>query len=155
LKRHEGGEVEFVLVPHPGKEIRPNMTVKHRAIEWGGRLYLSAMDRHGLREFCRAALTPKPWSNSEYGIYLRESDRDKPATGLPRLSLEMWARFLIDEMSLDNEEGSLRLALDSIIPPILRKERQPERFTASPSLDEQLGSLADATPTGTTDRSIR
>jgi hypothetical protein len=127
LKRH-GGAIELVPVPHPGRDIDPHVTVKYRAIEWGARLYLCATDQHEFRAFCRAALTPNRPSNSDYidGSYLRESGRDKPRTGLPRLPIEVWAKFLTDEMSLNNEEGSLRLAGEfDVAAPAIHLRRTP------------------------------
>jgi hypothetical protein len=121
LKRHDG-EIELVPIPHPGEEINPAMTVKYRAIEWGDRLYLSVADERELQGFCQKALIPnRPWhSRGGNGSYLRESDRNKPQTGLPRVPPEVWIGFLVNELSLNNEQGSLRLALDSLIPRIRR-----------------------------------
>ncbi len=126
LKRHDG-EIELVPVPHPGEEIHPAMTLKYRAIEWGDCLYLSVADERELQGFCQKALIPnRPWhSLGGYGSYLRESDRDKPQTGLPRLPPELWVRFLANELSLNNEGGSLRLALDSFLPKTPREGRAP------------------------------
>jgi hypothetical protein len=126
LKRHDKA-IELVPVPHPGRDIDPHMAVEHRAIEWGARLYISPADQHELREFCRAALAPNHLSNSEYvkGTYLRESDRDRPRNGQPQLPMEVWVKFLTDELSLNNEEGSLRLALDSLIARHPREGRSP------------------------------
>ena len=126
LKRHDG-EIQLIQIPHPGKESR--MTSKYRPIEWGGRMYLSTADDHELQRFCRAALMPKCVTDSVdvYGACLRVSDRKKPRTGLPRLPAKVWVRFLVDEMSLRNEEGSLRLALKSLIPRITFSERIQRR----------------------------
>ena len=111
LKRHDR-EIELVPIPHPGEEIHPAMTLKYRAIEWGDRLYLSIADERALRGFCREALIPNRPSRSEdtYGSYLRQSDHDKPQVGLPRVPLGVWVKFLANELSFENEEGSLRLA---------------------------------------------
>jgi len=107
LKRH-GEEIELVPILHPGRAINPLVTSRYRTIEWGERLYLSSTDEHELREFCRMALTPNRPSKSEdlYGSFRRLSDRGKPQTGLPRVPAKVWVKFLIDEMSLNNREGS-------------------------------------------------
>jgi hypothetical protein len=124
LKWH-GKTIEMVLVPHPGRDTDPEFTARYWTIEWGARLYLCMANQHGLREFCRAALTPSRSTSSWYfrGSYFRESDRDKPRTGLPRLPMELWVRFLIDEMSLHDEESTLRRALDSLLPKVARSGR--------------------------------
>jgi hypothetical protein len=126
LKRHSR-EIELVPIPHPGEETYPTMTLRYRTIEWGDRLYLSVADERELQGFCQKALIPnRPWhSLGGYGSYLRESDRDKPQTGLPRLPPEVWVRFLASELSLNNEEGSLRLALDSLLLKIPREGWAP------------------------------
>ena len=64
-----------------------------------------------------------------YGSCLRESDHDKPQTGLPRLSAGVWLGFLANELSLKNEEGSLRLALESVLAMIPGEGRS---FTVGP-----------------------
>jgi hypothetical protein len=81
-------------------------------------MYLSSTDDHDLQRFCQEALITKRATNSlgSDGGCLRVSDRKKPRTGLPRLPARVWVKFLLDEMSLRNEEGSLRLALESLIP---------------------------------------
>jgi hypothetical protein len=119
LKRHDR-EIELVAIPHPGEETHPAMTLNYRAIAWGDRLYLSMADERVLRGFCRKALFPNRPSHSEvaYGSCLRQSDDDKPQTGLPRVPPEVWVRFLASELSLNNEEGSLKLAIDSLLPEI-------------------------------------
>jgi hypothetical protein len=122
-----GNLIEVVPVPHPGRDIDPEVTVTFRAIEWGTHRYLSPTGPHELGRFCREALTANRPSKSDYvqGSYLRESDRDKPRTGLPRLPSEVWVKFLIDELNLDNEEGGLRLALDSLRRPRAGSYRDP------------------------------
>lgn len=122
LKRR-GDEIELVPTPHPGTEVHPLMTFKFRAIRWGDRLYLSTTGPHDLGRFCRAALNPNRRANSRdtYGGYLRDSDLDKPQTGFPGLPGQVWLTFVIEELSLQNESGSLRTALESIIPPDHRR----------------------------------
>jgi hypothetical protein len=123
----DGGDIELVSVAHPGREIHPSMNVKYRVVEWGKCRYFCEADEPVLRDFCRQALTPNrpPSSDTAYRILSRVSDRAKPQAGLPRLPLKVWARFLIDEMSLNNEKGNLRLSLDSLIPQNPREERSP------------------------------
>jgi hypothetical protein len=101
MKRHDG-EIELIPIPHPGRDIDPLVTVRYRAIEWGSRLYLSSTDEHELAEFCREALTPSRPSKSEdpYGKLLRQSDRDKPQSGLPRLPAKVWVTFLASEIGI-------------------------------------------------------
>jgi hypothetical protein len=84
---------------------------------WGDRLYLSTTDEDELQDFCGEILTPRRRRRHGdlYGSLLRASDRHKPQTGLPHLPPDVWIRFLASEASLQNEEGSLRLALDSIL----------------------------------------
>ncbi len=126
LKRR-GEEIELVPIPHPGVEVHPAVTLRYRAVKWGERLYLSVADDPSLREFCRESLTPNRPSHSEitYESLLRESDRNKPETGQPRLPPMVWVRYLIDEMSLHNENGTLRLTLGSLLPQIPREGRKP------------------------------
>ena len=93
------------------------MTLKYRTIKWGDRVYLSSTEDRDLQSICRAALSSIRLMNSrrEHNGYLRASDREKPRTGLPRLPAKVWVKFLLDEMSLRNEDGSLRLALKSLL----------------------------------------
>jgi hypothetical protein len=53
---------------------------------------------------------------------VRQSDRGEDPEGLPRVPPEVWVKFLANEASLNNEEGSLKLALDFLLPKTLRKE---------------------------------
>jgi len=124
LKRNDG-EIQLVPIPHPGKE--SGMTSKFKVIEWGSRMYLSTTDDHDLQSFCREALIPNHLTNSTetYRGCLRVSDREKPRIGLPRLPAKVWVKFLLDEMSLRNEEGSLRLALKSLTPRTSANEQVP------------------------------
>ena len=127
------GEIELAPIPHPGRDIHPLVASRYRTIPWGDRLYLATTDDHELQEFCREALTPNRPSKSEdlYGSLLRQSDRDKPQRGLPWLPAKVWVHFLTDEMSLSNEEGSLRLrGVKSVIPPILRASARSHRKTS-------------------------
>jgi hypothetical protein len=66
---------------------------------------------------------PSPFDSMQ--VCPRQSDLDKPQTGLPRLSPEVWVGFLADELTLDNEQGSLRLALESLLPGTRRALRLP------------------------------
>jgi hypothetical protein len=124
LRRHNE-RIELVPVPHPGTDVHPQVTVNYRPIQWGARIYLSPTDQHELGEFCRAALPLSRQAKFEYieGSYLRESDLDKPRTGLPHLPADVWVKFVADEISLNNEQGSLRLALNSLIPRYARARR--------------------------------
>ncbi len=115
LKIHDG-EIELVLIRHPGEEIHPLMTWKYRATAWGDRMYFSGTDYRELRELCRRALMPnRRASFYSCWIFSRQSDRDKPQVGLPRLPLEVWVKFLLDDLSLRNKDSSVRLALESLI----------------------------------------
>jgi hypothetical protein len=113
LKRH-GEELELIPITHPGMETSPFMTLPYRVIDWGNRRYLSRADGHRIEAFCRAALTPQ--RSSSFDVYLRESDRDKPQTGLPRLPGRIWLRYLAEELDPASEDGGLRLAIDSVRP---------------------------------------
>jgi hypothetical protein len=121
VKRH-GRELDLVLVPHPGREVHPLVTARYRVVEWGARLYLTTADDCALLDVCREALTPdRPLAGDSYGMYLRQSDRDRPRTGLPRLPAWVWVAFLADELRLDNEDGSLSRALAWLTPKALRR----------------------------------
>jgi hypothetical protein len=124
LRRH-GREIELDPIPDPRGEMQAAMPHEYRAIEWRHRLYVCADDTHVLRRFCRIALIPERLlqPHDMDGIYLRESDRNKPQTGLPRLPLEVWARCLASELSLDDEESGLRLALGFVLPKFPRNRR--------------------------------
>ena len=113
VKRNEG-EIEFLPVPHPGEKINPWMTFKYRTIRWGDRLYLSTTDDRQLKRFCRPGLAPNSAATLTCMDYLRDS-------GLPQLPLKVWVRFLLDEISLCNEDGCLRLALESLLSRQLRR----------------------------------
>jgi hypothetical protein len=113
LRRH-GSEIELIPIPHPGEEIHPLMTWRFRAIAWGDRIYFASAEE--LPELCRAVLRAdrppvihSPW------IYPRRSDGEKRPVGLPRLPLGVWVTFLLDELSLGNKEGGVRLALESLV----------------------------------------
>jgi hypothetical protein len=116
--RRSSGEIDLVPIPHPGVEEEFPAASRFRVIEWGTRRYLCTTEDRDLQEFCRAALTPKrrASSNDTFGGYMRMRDSDlaKPLTGLPRLPGKVWAKFVLDEMSLRNKDGSLRLALESM-----------------------------------------
>ncbi len=116
-----GGEVTLVPVARAGVETDPCLPLAYRAIPWGDRLYLCDSDERWLRQFCRAALTgfrmrliddesgsgSEPRDSVHPGrermippgseIYLRDSDRDKPRTGLPWLPAKVWVEVLTDE----------------------------------------------------------
>ena len=108
-------DIVLIPIPHVGEETHPVVTLKYRVIEWGDRHYLAIADERVLRGFCRRALFPKrPSRFEERWIYPRESDLGKLQTGLPRVPPGVWVGFLLDELSLDNDTGSLRLALDRL-----------------------------------------
>ena len=108
LERNDG-EIQLVPIPHPGKEMVPEMPLRYRAIEWGDRRYLTSTDENDLREFCQAALNPN--SDGRAAGLLRLSDQNKPRTGLPRLPARVWIAFLLEKMGLRNEEDRLSEAL--------------------------------------------
>jgi hypothetical protein len=130
LKRHDR-EIELESIPHPGREINAEVTCRYRTVEWGDRLYLSTTDEKDLQDFCRQVLTPNGRSRSSQAreSYLRHADRDKPQTGLPRLAPKIWVGFLASDLSLKNDEGSLRLALESVLAMI---PGQGRAFTVGP-----------------------
>lgn len=126
----DGGEL--VLLPTPRlrgeAELDNLMTTRFRSIPWGDRLYLSQVNSEQLQEFCRAVFRPDRPANfpPSYPGYLRESDAEKPRSGLPQLPAMVWAKFLLSQIGL-NEDGGLRMALESLLPKNLRKgERRPE-----------------------------
>jgi hypothetical protein len=116
LKRRDG-RIDLAPIPHAGKDIHEAMALNYRAIEWGDRVYLSVADECELQGFCRKALFPnRLWHcDRGAGTYLRESDRGKPQTGLPRVPPGAWVGFLANELSLNNEDGTLRILLDALL----------------------------------------
>jgi hypothetical protein len=122
--KRRGEEIEFVPIPKPGEKIHQVVTQRYRTVEWGKCLYLSIADDRALEGFCREALFPNRPSHSTetYESYLRQSDRDNDSKGLPRVPPEVWVKFLANETSLNNEEGSLKTALDFLLQKTLRKE---------------------------------
>ncbi|MDR3621130.1 MAG: hypothetical protein P4L85_17390 [Paludisphaera borealis] len=132
LKRR-GEEIELAPIPHPGRDVHPMVTSNYRVVEWGRRVYLLSTEEHELRAFCREALrlNSRPHPGEAYGDYLRldgthggflrQPGDEEPQTGWPRLPLAIWAKYLADEMNPNNEEGSLRLALDALTPKVPRK----------------------------------
>jgi hypothetical protein len=78
-----------------------------------------AIDDPNLYKFCRAALTPRRRANPDdpMGGYIcvsRPFDRSIPLLGLPPLPLRVWVRFVLDELNLRDEDGILRLTLESL-----------------------------------------
>jgi hypothetical protein len=96
---------EFVLhpIPEPGREADSSMRKTYRLIQWSEHLYFCSTDDLTLQRVCRAGLPN-----------LRDSDREKPLTGWPRLPLKVWVKFAIDELTLRSEENSLKMALQSL-----------------------------------------
>jgi hypothetical protein len=120
------GEIVLVPISHPGRETHPRMAAKYRTIEWGNRLFLTSSYEREILQFCRMALNPnRPQRlNIPYGSLPRDSDGDKPQTGLPHLPPRVWVEFLVNEMSLGNEDGWLRLALNYVIPHFPKSEEE-------------------------------
>ena len=117
----DGLEIQLVPVPHPGVKANFPTGSTLRVIEWGDRTYLSAAEDPGLHRFCRAALTPGRRADPRdtmdgYICVSRIFDRAKPPTGLPRLPLKVWVEFVLAELSVRDEDGSLRLVLESLVP---------------------------------------
>jgi hypothetical protein len=143
------GELGFVSIPKPGRDNYLTMPYRYRSTRverllaldqgvadstapyrcrttrWGERQYLSTTEDHELQSFCRAVLAPKTIHG--HVAMLRESDLNKPQTGLPQLPLKVWVGFVLSGMNLRNEQGSLRLALESLIPRSMREARDRRR----------------------------
>jgi hypothetical protein len=125
LERTNGG-IKLALFPCPGRGDWPEEYLQLQVVEWGGRRYLVSTTTEELRDFCRAALSPShSQSRRRYlqDVLVLADDLDEPLTGLPPLPLDVWAAFLADEVNLDNEDGTLSLALDSLNQWIRRKTR--------------------------------
>lgn len=109
-----GDELALVPIAHAGNEGSPDMQCRYRIVDWGPRRYVAPVEE--LEDFCRQVLTPSRPSRSSrcYGFLSSCAERDSPRTGLPQLPANVWARFLRSEISLQNKDGTLRLALDSL-----------------------------------------
>jgi hypothetical protein len=146
LKRDEG---EIVLVPitQMSEDFHPYMSQRYRAIQWGDSQYLSTTEPDEIRSFCRSALAlnhpigyrrlwsmagqtklelalNRPAGSTRLRSMMRETDQEKPLTGWPQLPAKVWVGFVLDEMSLRNEEGLLRLAIESLILKKASKRRE-------------------------------
>jgi hypothetical protein len=114
--KRSGSEIVLVPAIHPGRAFHPFLPSKLQVVPWGGRLYLSTKEYDELQAFCRPGLNLPIPENVAYlfgAVYLRESDRTKPRTGVPRLPLNVWLKFLVDELRRCNADGSPRLRLES------------------------------------------
>src|SRR5262249_3362387 len=120
-----GDEIELVPISHPGVLINMLGILKYRTVAWGNRHYLALADERAFKDLCRKALMPNRSSRVGYktDTFLRESDRNKSQFGLPRLPPVVWANFAIDEISLQNEAGTLRFVVDSLVSRIAPKRR--------------------------------
>jgi hypothetical protein len=121
--KRRGREIEFKPIPNPDEQAHAAVTELYHMIEWKNHLYLVAADERSLAEFCRHTLFPDREVTS-FLIYKRDVDlpyREQPQTPLPRLPLNVWVSFVLDELSLNNAEGSLRLVVDFVIGKILRE----------------------------------
>jgi hypothetical protein len=114
LKRNNR-EIELVPALRAGQALHPLLPSRLQAIPWGDRLFLSTTDDQTLESFCTAGLSLKPTMNTDYtGVYRRDSDLGKPLTGLPKLPLKVWLKFLLDEMGLRTEDGGALPAIAAL-----------------------------------------
>ena len=95
--------IELLTIPKPGEGIHPRKIQKFRIVAWGERLYVCLDDVARLEDFCRASLSTNRAAKTESGLSCRESDANKPQTGLPRLPWKVWVRFLLDEVAAKNK----------------------------------------------------
>jgi hypothetical protein len=116
--KRDKGEIELVIIPHPGHEPSWDRTTRWCVVEWDGHRYLSTTSQDELQMFCRTVLTPSHGLSCGYHHpgYLLMTDCEKRPTGFPRLSAKVWLGFLLDEIRLHNEDGLLRGVLVSLIP---------------------------------------
>jgi hypothetical protein len=114
-----GGEkLELIPIPSPDGEKFPLLSVTYRTIQWGDRTYMTPNYARMLMQFCRAALTRSRAEWRQHGghlIFVRATDLGKAPTGLPRLPAAVWALFVLDEISLRDQDGIIRMALDNLI----------------------------------------
>ena len=116
--RRNDGEIEFVPIRHPGEADHPLMTLKYGIIKWGDRLYLSSTADRDIQTICRAALASIGLmidSSGTHSVYLRESDREKPQTGLPQLPAKVWVKFVLDRICHRDEDSRRELAIKSLL----------------------------------------
>ena len=115
LKRNKR-EIELARIRHRGAESDGTLSSTIRVLGWDGELYLTSKEDRGLGEFCRAALDLRLRSDREethggYKCVAGLSSVAKPTESLPRIPVKVWVKFLVDELSLQNEDGLLKLAL--------------------------------------------
>ncbi len=114
--KRNGNAIALAPAAHLGRALHPLLESKLQIVPWGERLYLCSTQYDALQAFCRAGLNlpiPAIAVNMDGEVYLRESDRSKPRTGLPRLPLNVWLKFALDEMRPRNADGSPRLRPES------------------------------------------
>ena len=114
--KRNGNAIALAPAAHLGRALHPLLESKLQIVPWGERLYLCSTQYDALQAFCRAGLNlpiPAIAVNMDREVYLRESDRSKPRTGLPRLPLNVWLKFALDEMRPRNADGSPRLRPES------------------------------------------
>jgi hypothetical protein len=113
------GEIEYVAIPHPGHEPSWERTTRWCVVKWDGHRYLSTTAPDELQMFCRSMLTPSQGLALSCGYhhpgYLLVTGCEKPPRGVPRLPAKIWLGFLLDEISLQNEDGLIRRVLVSLI----------------------------------------
>ncbi len=91
---------------------------RYRWITWGDRRYLCPVQDEALSELCWIALTPESQPIEEpWFLLTRPLDRSRPREGRPRIPASIWARFVLGELSLRNEDGALRKTARACLPP--------------------------------------
>lgn len=98
--RREGEVIHLSLIPCPGKCTDPAMSLSYRVIPWGDSLCLTSTRDEDIAEVCRTALDPTHTRNlkDSYCVFIRDSDRDKPLAGLPKMPLKVWGRYVLFEL---------------------------------------------------------
>ncbi len=145
----DGEEITLISIADPGREAHFAMTFKYRTITWGDSLYFSSTQAHELQSFCRAALAPRRHKFLRKPlVMMREESPERPQVGLPRLPAKVWVGFALGEINPWNEDGALRLALQSIIPlNLLGGRHQPEEdFLAALQEVDRLAGVSEPTP---------
>ncbi len=113
--RRNRDTLELIPTPLPGVEMNPLMAKKFRKIQWGECVYFIVAHDANLTVFLPVSLKPK--HPPDYGALpnYRLSDHRKPRTGLSRLPAGVWLKFVLQEASLQNKDGLLRLGIERVL----------------------------------------
>ena len=105
------GKLVLRIFPYLGKDVDSSMRYPYLPIRWRGKTYLASTEDSDLRGFCRAAILayPRGRSLSARNVYVRKWDEEQEGAALPPLPISVWWRFVIAELTFQDDDGLLRI----------------------------------------------